>query len=49
MDVRNYLGPVDSIDADEAERFTFLIGRRELRRMGCVNVIFEGDSFSVIQ
>ena len=40
---------MDSIDANEAELFALLIGCRELRRMGCVIVIFEGDSFSVIQ
>ena len=47
--VRNYTGPVDLIDANEAELFAHLIGTRELRRMGCVTVILEGDSFSVIQ
>ena len=40
---------MDLIDANEAELFALLIGCRELRKMGCVTVILEGNSFSVIQ
>ena len=48
MVVRSYSGPMDSLDANEAEHITLWIGCRELRTMECVNVILEGDSFSII-
>ena len=47
--VQSYSGPVESMDVNGAELFTLLIGCCELRSVGCVNVILEGDSFSVIQ
>ena len=37
---------MDLIDANEAELFVLLIGQRELRRMGCVNVILKAILFS---
>ena len=47
--VRSYSGPVESMDVNEAERFALLISCHEVRRMGCVNVILEGNAFSVIE
>ena len=47
--IRNFSGPVYSSDANEAELFALLIGCHELSRIGVLNPILEGDSFSSIQ
>ena len=46
--VRNFSGPVNSLDADEAEVFALPIGCRQLLRVGFLNP-FLGDSFLAIQ
>ena len=47
--IRNFSVPVDCSDANKAELFALLIGCRELLRIGGLNPILEGDSFSSIQ
>lgn len=42
--MRSYSGPVDSLDAAEAEVFALLVGCCELRRLGRCNAIIEGYS-----
>ena len=46
--IRNFSGPVHSSNANKAELFGLLIGCRELHRIGVLNSILEGDSFSSI-
>ena len=47
--VRSYSGPVDALDANEAEVYALLLGCRELAKLGGSYPIIEGDSFSTIQ
>ena len=47
--VRSYSGPVDALDANEAEVYALLLGCRELEKLGGAYLIIEGDSFSTIQ
>eukprot|EP00268_Persea_americana_P013257 TRINITY_DN15784_c0_g1_i2.p1 TRINITY_DN15784_c0_g1~~TRINITY_DN15784_c0_g1_i2.p1 ORF type:complete len:105 (-),score=25.66 TRINITY_DN15784_c0_g1_i2:76-390(-) len=43
------LGPMDSMDANEAEVYALLIGSHELEKIGGSHHIIEGDSTSAIQ
>ena len=47
--IRNYSGPVDSMNANAAEVYAMLIGCHELLRLGSSNAIIEGDSYLAIQ
>ena len=47
--IRNYYGPVDSMNANAAEVYAMFIGCRELLSLGSYNAIMEGDSYSAIQ
>ena len=47
--LRNFSGPVDTLDANEAEVSALLIGCHELARKAPLNPIPEGGSFSSIQ
>lgn len=47
--IRSFFGPLDSLNANEAEVYALLIGYHELLRLRGYNVIIEGDSFSAIQ
>lgn len=49
MIVKNYSGPVSSLDSNGAEVFALLVGCRKLWKLGGYNAIIEGDSFSAIQ
>ena len=42
--LRNFLGPVDSLSANDAEVFALLIGCRELLTLESINAVIEGDS-----
>lgn len=44
-----YSGPVECTDSNGAEVFAMPMGCRELQKMGGLNAIIEGDSFSTIQ
>ena len=47
--LRNFLGPVDPLSANEAEVYALLIGCCELLSLESINTIIEGDSYSAIQ
>ncbi|XXG42545.1 hypothetical protein AAC387_Pa01g2800 [Persea americana] len=47
--IRNYYGPVNSMNANAAEVYAMLIGCHELLSLGGYNAIIEGDSYSAIQ
>eukprot|EP00268_Persea_americana_P043745 TRINITY_DN4402_c0_g1_i3.p1 TRINITY_DN4402_c0_g1~~TRINITY_DN4402_c0_g1_i3.p1 ORF type:complete len:237 (+),score=33.87 TRINITY_DN4402_c0_g1_i3:165-875(+) len=47
--IRNYYGPVDSMNTHAAKVYAMLIDCRELLSLGSYNTINEGDSHSTIQ
>lgn len=46
--IRSYCGPLGNCDSIKAKAMALLLGLRELRRLGMVQCIVEGDSQTVI-
>lgn len=46
--MNNFLGPVNSLDANCDEVYALLVGCQKLRKLGGYNAIIEGESFSAI-
>ena len=44
----SFSGPMYCLDANEAEVYALLVGCHELRSLGDLKAIIEGDSFSAI-